>query len=459
MLLGLVFARVGGEAADAPVENRLKALEEKQLSLEEALRARDARIEKLEAEQKSSAQKDGKPSSVYTPSKGFMVADSESGEMNLRIFTYIRYLNQKGLDDSYTDSFGQTTSIQERRDIQLNKVTLNFMGWFMDPRFRYLFYVWTANSNLGQGAQVVVAGNLKYQFNEHFTLGGGINSLPGVRSTEGSFPFWLSLDNRLIADEFFRPSYTTGVWANGKIRDGLIYDVMVGNNLSQLGVDAGQLDAGVHTFSAKLAYMPTTGEFGKAGGFGDFESHTSLASRLGLHYTQSDENFQGQPANTDSFENVQIRLSDGNSIFENNLFGSGVKVTDAMYHMVAADAGVKFRGLSLEGETYWRWINDFRGPGTDFLNEIQDTGFQLQASAMLKPKTFQLYVSGSKIYGDYGDPWDARAGFNYFPWKKESVRWNVEYIQLYQSPVGGLSLPYTVGGTGPLFHVNLMVNF
>ena len=47
------------------------------------------------------------------------------------------------------------------------------------------------------------------------------------------------VDNRTIGDEFFRPSYTTGVWAKGQIVDSLVYYVMLGNNLSQLGVDAG----------------------------------------------------------------------------------------------------------------------------------------------------------------------------------------------------------------------------
>ncbi len=42
----------------------------------------------------------------------------------------------------------------------------------------------------------------------------------------------------MIADEFFRGSYTSGLWAWGKITDTLKYRVMIGNNLSQLGVDA-----------------------------------------------------------------------------------------------------------------------------------------------------------------------------------------------------------------------------
>lgn len=394
----------------------------------------------------------------YTPLSGFKVVDTDQGDLNFKLFTYVRYLNQLGADDAYTDAFGNTSRIDLRQDVQFQKVLAYFMGWFMRKDFRYMVYVWTTNTNLGLGAQVVVAGNLTYRFNDRVTVGAGVNGLPGVRATEGQFPNWLTADNRLIADEFFRPSYTTGVWAKGEIAKGLLYQTMLGNNLSQLGVDAGQLDKGINTWSTAVAWMPTTREFGVASRFGDYDFHRKLATRLGAHYTRSNENFQGQP-NTDAFENVQIRLSDGNSIFKPDLFGAGVRITDARYQMTSADGGLKYRGLSLEGEYYWRWVNRFRGSSTDTLRGLWDHGFQLQSSAMVVPKQLQVYASGSKVFGQYGRPWDARAGINWFPFSHQAVRWNTEYLHLQRSPVGGLSLPYVVGGRGPVFHTSLEVNF
>ena len=41
---------------------------------------------------------------------------------------------------------------------------------------------------MGQGAQVVVAGSLNYVFRKEFLLGGGVDGLPGVRTTEGISP-------------------------------------------------------------------------------------------------------------------------------------------------------------------------------------------------------------------------------------------------------------------------------
>jgi hypothetical protein len=235
---------------------------------------------------------------------------------------------------------------------------------------------------------------------------------------------------------------------------------MLANNLSQLGVDAGQLDGDLNSIAAAMMWFPTTGEFGTGGGFGDFDSHKEVATRLGVHYTQSDEDRQGQP-NSDAFENVTIRLSDGNPIFKPELFGAGIQITDATYHMVSADAGIKRGGFSLEGEFYWRWVNGLLGPGTETLpfDEITDDGFQLQASGMVIPETVQLYAAGSQVFGDYGDPWDLRFGVNWHPWHNHVVRWNVEYLHTDRSPVGGLSLPTLVGGTGNTYYTSFQVNF
>src|SRR5688500_5529173 len=149
----------------------------------------------------------------YTPNFGFKVVNTESGDLNISVYTYARYLNQLGLNSNYVDAFGNTKSVQERQDFQLQKVQIKLLGWIFDPKFRYFIYTWTSNPTQGQGAQVVVAGNLNYTFNKYATLSAGITSLPGVRTTEGNFPFWLSVDSRHIADEFFRPSYTSGIWA------------------------------------------------------------------------------------------------------------------------------------------------------------------------------------------------------------------------------------------------------
>jgi hypothetical protein len=494
-LPGIALSQTPPSASET-LEQRLDRLERHQQQLEEELKKKEAEIQALKAQQQGTAvpgaatapavaaqaptapaaaapaaatagsatpQQPGPVAAAqpaasypekwgdYTDFLGFKVANTDKGDMNVAIYTYVRYLNQKGLDPTYTNAFNQTSQVQQRQEAQIQKVQIKFLGWIFDPRFRYFLYAWSSNPTQGKPAQVVLAGNLTYSFNDYFSLAGGITSLPGVRSTEGNFPFWLNVDNRMLADEFFRPSYTSGFWVRGDITPTLRYMAMIGNNLSTLGVSSAQLDNHFDTVATALIWEPSTGEFGK--GFGDFEDHQALATRLALHYTRSTEDRQSQPG-TESIENTQIRLSDGSIVFTPGLFGPGINVEQVRYQMADLDGGLKYKGLALEGEVYFRKLDSWEGANTAGLRNLYDRGFQLQASAMLIPRTFQVYLAGSYVSGEYGDPWDIRAGVNWHPWKNRVFRWNTQVMYLDRSPVGYTSLTYNVGSKGVVFNTD-----
>ena len=395
---------------------------------------------------------------AYVPNGGFLLFNGDKGQVYFRLFSYARYLNQRNLDETYVDAFGNTKSVQRRQDMQLQKFFSPFSGWFLDPRFRYYLYVWSSNASQGDAAQVVGAGNLSWTWNRFVTAGFGITSLPSVRSTEGQFPYWLGVDTRLIADEFFRGSYTTGAWLKGEIEQNIKYHVMLANNLSTLGVSAAQLDNQFNTQSYALQWLPTTGEFGLWGTFGDYDYHQKAATRVGLHYTHSVEDKQTQPG-TEGIENSQIRLTDGSVIFTPNLFGPGISVNQVNYRMMSLDAGFKFKGMSVEGEYYRRWLNDYVGVNTEGIPDISDNGYQMQTSVMAVPQVLQLYVSWSQIFGNYGDPSDLRVGQNWYFLKQRGVRVNAEFIHVNKSPVGYTAYPMPVGANGNIIHLNLEMNF
>jgi len=394
----------------------------------------------------------------HVPNLGFLLFEGEEGQIYMRLFTYARYLNQKGLDETYTTFFGDVLTVKQREDVQLNKFFLPFSGWFLSPKFRYYLYVWSSNPSQRDPAKVVGAENISHVFNRHVTLGGGITSLPSVRSTEGQFPYWLGVDDRLIADEFFRGSYTSGIWLKGEATTKLKYMAMIANNLSTLGVSAAQLDTTFNTTSAMVQWLPTTGEFGLYGTFGDYDWHEQVATRVGAHFTRSLESAQNQPG-TNAIENTQIRLTDGSVIFTPDLFGPGITVEDVTYRMSSVDAGVKYKGMSLEAEYYWRWLDELRGPGVGGIDDIDDHGFQVQASAMVVRDVVQVYAGGSAIRGVYGDASEVRAGANWYPMKRRGIRANAEWLHLNDSPVGYTAVPYPVGGNGDVWHVNVEMNF
>jgi hypothetical protein len=478
---GLVSAEAAEaqEAADLEaILERLERLEQVQREQAAEIRARDERIAELEAElgmtrdeatetapaavivesDELVAEADTEPEyfgEFYRGGRGFRVASSPLGDLNISAWLYGRYLNQEGLDDTYTDAFGRTTELDLRHDLQLQKIMVYFKGWLFDPKLRYMSYIWTANTSQGLPAQVVLGGNITYNFGEALTMGVGIGGLPSTRSVEGNSPNWLRVDNRTLADEFFRASFTTGIFANGRISDTLRYQAMLGNNLSQLGVDAAQLGNSLDTFSGALIWTPT-GEF--FNGFGDFEGGDTLRTRFGVHYTHSTEDRQSQPGQEDP-ENSIIRLSDGTPLFQPNAFDTGGRVNEARYQMMSVDAAAKLNGWSLEGEYYYRLVNDFVTEGLIPVTELRDHGFQVQASTMLVPKTWQLYLTGSKVFGEYGDPWDVSMGVNWFPYQSRQFRVNAELLHLNDSPVGNLSLPSIVGGNGTVFYANAELRF
>jgi len=485
------------DARDYVAPDDLQAMTHRQIELEKQVREQDARIRELERLLKERLGTEGAGAAAAVPAAehvaatpaeqqvetpvvqqttptrgqapdqeteyvgnlGFRIYEGDKGQIYMRLMAYARYLNQSGIDPTYTDSFGTVRTIDRREDFQLNKFFLPFSGWFLDPKFRYYLYVWSTNTAQGDPAQVVGAGNISYVMNSYATIGLGITSLPGVRSTEGQFPYWNGVDDRLMADEFFRPSYTTGMWLKGQFAPGVNYMAMLGNNMSTLGVSASQLDDTVDTWSVMLNWLPTTQEYGPLGAFGDFENHQELATRLGAHFTHSTEDRQQQPG-TDSIENTQIRLTDGNVIFTPSLFGPGITVEKVQYQMASFDAGLKYKGYALEGEYYRRWLSDFVGPGVAAIDDITDDGYQLWASAMVLPSRLQAYVGLSEIFGDdFGDASELRFGFNYFPMAMRGLRLNGEWMILDNAPLGYTAFPYPVGANGDVIHVNFEYNF
>lgn len=394
----------------------------------------------------------------FAPGVGYTVANTDLGTLEISLYSYVRYLNTTGTDDSFVDRFGQTLEVQQRNDVQVNKTFIYTKGWAFDPRLRYFFYVWASAPLLGTGLNTLVAGNLSYTFNEHVTAGAGVFGLPSTRSLTGQFPQWLRTDARLIADEFMRGSYTQGLFANGKITDKLNYMAGLGNNLNAFGVPSSRLDDRLDTLAVALRWMPTTGEFGPRANVGDFEEHERLATLFGIHYTESTEDKEAQP-DRETGENTVIRLSDGTPAFSPNVFGPGVQLDKLDYRMLALNAGMKLRGYSVEGEVYYRKLDDFRSNSPVPIADIEDLGFQLMASMMLVPQSMQLYVNGSKIYGDERDSWDAGVGLNWWPFRFRGLRVNSELMYVEDSPVGSSTLPYQVGSDGTIFMTNVELAF
>jgi hypothetical protein len=363
----------------------------------------------------------------FNPGRGFTVGKGKYGELRLSGYMVARYLNQLPPDQTARDHLGRPIPVMPRNDFQFHRVMLFADGWLFSPKFNYNTFVWTVQDT----NQVAVGGALFYTFGKYLTLGAGWNALPGTQSLQGSHPYWTSYD-RVMADEFFRPFFTQGVFAQGKLLSRLEYRWMVGNNNSNLDVPATKLDRD-HAYAFALTWLPTTGEFGPRGAFNDYEDHEKVATRFNLAYTYSPETRQSSVG--DPTGNTTLRLGDSLNVFDKGTFANGVTVEKVRLQLVSAAAGVKYRGFWLQGEGYGRKMDNFVADGPIPVGAVRDYGFYAQASKMILRNRFELYGATSYIFSNYGHPKEFIAGGNFYPWDTRNARLNVQVINVDHSPV------------------------
>ena len=102
---------------------------------------------------------------------------------------------------------------------------------------------------------------------------------------------------------------------------------------------------------------------------------------------------------------------------------------------------------------------NYTGANVGGIPSLTDTGYQVQASAMAVKDLVQIYATGSQVFGDYCKPSEFRAGANWYFMRTRGLRMNGEFIEVHHSPVGYTAYPMPVGANGPIFHINLEMNF
>jgi hypothetical protein len=383
----------------------------------------------------------------FNPGRGFTVGRSEYGELNLSGYMAVRYLNQLPGEQTGIDHLGRPVPIDPRQDFQFHRVMLFSQGWLFSPKLQYSTFLWTVQDT----NQVAVGGALYYNFGKYMNLGAGWNAYPGTMSLQGSHPYWLSYD-RVMADEFFRPYFSQGVFAKGNFLPKLEYRWMVGNNNSNLDVPAVKLDRDLSAGFA-ITWLPTTGEFGPRGAFGDFEGHEDLATRFNFAYTYSPEDRQapvGSPAG-----NTTLRLSDSLNVFDFGSLAPGVTVEKTRYQLISGSVGMKYHGLFLQGEGYDRKLDNFVADGPLPVSVVRDYGFYVQLGYMVVPKLVELYGATSYIFGQYGNSKEFIVGGNYYPWKSRNARLNIQLINVDRSPVSSTFGFYLGQLKGQVFTVGM----
>jgi hypothetical protein len=317
-------------------------------------------------------------------------------------------------------------------------------GYIFDPRARYSFTVWTSAG----AASIIVAGNIGWVFNKAIAITGGYTGVPGSRSLVGTFPFFTATD-RSMADNFFRPGFTQGVWANGEPVKGLNYLAFVGNGLNTLNISANKIDT--HLLLSGSAWWEPLGPYGPPGKsrnmYDDYFASQKVRVRVGTAYTRSRED-RFSNLDQSSPENTSIYNSDGVLAFSTGAFAPGVTVDQATYRLWAVDAGIKWNGLALNGQYFMRWLSDFEADGPLPVASTLDHGAEVSASYFADPKKVMLYGRGSWVRGKFGDSHEYGGGVKWFFLPTERLWLNTELFRVNKAPYSGAFSPYTAGMTG-----------
>jgi hypothetical protein len=357
--------------------------------------------------------------------------------------TQIRYINTTSANDTYTDHLGVVREVHVRNDITVNRAMFIFGGYIFDPRLRYSSTVWTSAG----AASIVVAANIGWQFNNALTITGGYTGVPGSRSLVNTFPFFTSTD-RSMADNFFRPGFTQGVWANGEPVKGLYYLAFVGNGLNTLNISANKIDTNL-LFSGSVWWEPL-GDYGPPGKsrnmYDDYFASKDVRIRIGTAFTRSRED-RFSNLDQSSPENTSMYNSDGVLTFSTGAFAPGVTVDKATYRMFAIDGGIKWNGIAVNAQYYFRWLDNFLADGPLPVSSTFDQGFELSAGTFVIPKKVMVYGRGSMVLGQYRNSWELAGGVKWYFLPTERLWLSAELMRTVNAPYSGTFTPYTAGMT------------
>ncbi|HEX2339703.1 MAG TPA: hypothetical protein VHI98_04415 [Vicinamibacterales bacterium] len=375
--------------------------------------------------------------------------------LKFNVNTQLRYLNTLDSDETFTDHLGVAREVHTRNDITVNRAMFILGGYIFDPRARYSFTVWTSAG----AASIIVAGNIGWQFSRALAITGGYTGVPGSRSLVATFPFFTATD-RSMADNFFRPGFTQGVWANGEPVKGLNYLTFVGNGLNTLNISANKIDTHL-LFSGSVWWEPM-GPYGEPGKsrnmYDDYFASDKVRIRIGTAFTRSRED-RFSNLDQSSPENTSLYNSDGVLTFSTGAFAPGVTVDKATYRLWAVDAGIKWSGLAVYGQYFMRRLSDFEADGLLPLTSTFDHGGELSAGYFVDPKKVMLYGRGSWVRGEFGDSYEYGGGVKWFFLPTERLWMNTELFRVNKAPYSGAFTPYTAGMTGWVPMVQTVIAF
>ncbi|WP_165245079.1 hypothetical protein [Paludisphaera soli] len=374
-------------------------------------------------------------------------------ELRFDVITQARYMNFARSREAWFDAAGERQEIRNFDSFEVARNFLMFSGFAIDPKLQFTAIMFSSTSI----NDTVYLGWINYRFSKAFDLRVGNWLLPGTREWYEPFRYTLGSD-RLMATTFFRPNISPGIWAQGEPVDGFNYVAMLANSLSRFSQGLGTRVGSSLAFGGTVWWEPTD-DFGF--GVSDFDGHEHRSYRFGTNINLAHESNQGFTlASIRNPEDTLIRLSDGTPLFRPGVLAPGVELASTDVQLWTIDAAMKYRGLGISGEYFFRWLNGFRvvggrSPYDDFF----DHGGLLQAGYFLKPRKLEAFARTSYVTGRFGGGTEYGGGLNWYPRWTRTWRTTFEVLRVSGSPAQNFITGYRAGETGTLFQLQWLTDF
>jgi len=385
--------------------------------------------------------------------RGFVIRpfNQKQNPFELKTTGWIQFRHHAFARDvsTWTDSAGVTRPVRNRNAFDIERARLAFAGTALDSRSTWFLQL--DGDTDGSHAVDFFDYWWAWRFSDSFQLQVGKRKVPGSRQ-------WLlgarrtRFIDRPVANDFFRPDRTVGLFGVGKIGDTGHYEIMAGNGHSTSNLPNSRTD-NKFTFAASNYFDPL-GAFG--GRLTDYSHTETPLMRLGHSVVVSPQS-SGVTGTTG--ELAFLRLSDGTPLSQNGALAAGAMASQFDVYLYSLDAAVRYRGFSLNAEAYMRWIEDIQGSAPLPVSQLFQSGFYVEGGYFLIKKKLDLNLRYSQVSGSAGDASEVAVGLNWFPLKSHRMKISFDVTRLDGSPLQNASSDILAGDDGLLFRTQYQAEF
>lgn len=364
---------------------------------------------------------------------------SDSFEIKNNLRSQFRVISFARDDDQWTDQAGVVRPIENRQNFDVERLRIVLSGHAYTPQLK--FFVQADGDTDSTHVLSVLDGWFAWRFSDALEVQFGKRKVPGTRN-------WLlgAFDTRMIdrafANEFFRPSRTTGIWIIGDPHESLHYELMAGQGFNTEGLTPSEM--GDDFAFAGTIWWDCIGAYGPARPT-DFEFHDELAVRVGASWVSSKEGTPGRQLEEADF----LRLTDGTRLTEPNALAPGATVESFDLTMVAVDAAFKYRGWSVNGEYFWRSVYDLKANLPVPSVGLQH-GFYLEGGCFVVPQRLEFNSQVACVSGKHGSTSSFATGLSYYPLETYYLKLGLDVTLIDGSPVNSTGSDILVGDSGIL---------